>query len=38
MTEDAILHPGLDQSDIDIGAHETLTLQLTILHSKNDLQ
>jgi hypothetical protein len=38
MTEDVILHPGLNQSDINIGAHETLTLQLTIPHSKNNLQ
>jgi hypothetical protein len=38
MTEDVILHPGLDESDIHIGAHETLTLQLTIAHDKNDRQ
>lgn len=38
MTEDVILHPGLNENDIDIGAHETLTLQLTIPHNKNDRQ
>jgi hypothetical protein len=38
MTEDAILHPGLDENDINISAHETLTLQLTIAHNKNDRQ
>jgi len=38
MTEDVILHPGLNEDDINIGAHETLTLQLTIPHSKNDRQ
>jgi hypothetical protein len=38
MTEDTILQPGLDQNHLDIGPHETLTLQLTILHSKNHLQ
>jgi hypothetical protein len=37
MTEDVILHPGLNESHIDIGAHETLTLQLTISRNKNDL-
>jgi alpha-mannosidase len=36
MTEDVILHPGLNVSDINIGPHETLTLQLTIPHSKNN--
>jgi hypothetical protein len=36
MTEDVILHPGLNESDINLGADETLTLWLTILHSKND--
>ncbi|MGA3033510.1 MAG: hypothetical protein ABSD70_09515 [Terracidiphilus sp.] len=38
MTEDVILHPGLNESDIEIGAHETMTLQLTISHNKNELQ
>jgi hypothetical protein len=38
MTEDVILHAGLDESDLNIGAHETLTLQLTIPHNKNELQ
>jgi hypothetical protein len=37
MTEDVILQPGLNVDDIDIGAHETLTLQLTIPRNKNDL-
>jgi len=37
MTEDALIQPGLNQSDIKIGAHESLTLQLTIPHNKNDL-
>jgi hypothetical protein len=37
MTEDVILRPGLNADEINIGAHETLTLQLTILRSKNDL-
>jgi hypothetical protein len=37
MTEDAIVHQGLNESDISIGAHETLTLQLTIHHNDNDL-
>ncbi|MFY9852303.1 MAG: hypothetical protein WAK26_00315, partial [Terracidiphilus sp.] len=38
MTEDVILHPGLNKDDINIGAHETLTLQLTIPHNMNDRQ
>jgi hypothetical protein len=38
MTEDVTLHSGLNESDIDIGAHETLTLQLTIPHHENDSQ
>jgi hypothetical protein len=38
MTEDTILHSGLDQGDLEIGAHETLTLQLTIPLNKNVLQ
>jgi hypothetical protein len=38
MTEDVILHPGLNESDIEIGAHETMTLQLTISHNQNELQ
>ena len=38
MTEDVILHQGLNESDINIGAHETLTLQLTIAHNKNERQ
>ncbi|MGB7742395.1 MAG: glycosyl hydrolase-related protein, partial [Terracidiphilus sp.] len=37
MTEDVVLHPALSQSDIEIGSHETLTLQLTIAHSDNGL-
>jgi len=37
MTEDAVIQPGLNQSEIGIGAHETLTLQLTIHHNNNDL-
>jgi hypothetical protein len=37
MTEDVILHSGLNADDIDIGAHETLTLQLTISRDKNAL-
>jgi Glycosyl hydrolases family 38 N-terminal domain len=37
MTEDAILHQGLNESDMSIGAHETLTLQLTIPHNTNDM-
>jgi hypothetical protein len=37
MTEDVILHPGLNAGEINIGAHETLTLQLTIPHNSNDL-
>jgi hypothetical protein len=36
MTEDVIVKPGLNESELNIGAHETLTLQLTIPHSKND--
>jgi len=38
MTEDTILHAGLNQNGLDIGAHQTLTLQLTIAHNKNVLQ
>jgi hypothetical protein len=37
MTEDAILHARLNESDLSIGAHETLTLKLTIPHNNNDL-
>jgi hypothetical protein len=38
MTEDVIVHAELNESDLEIGAHETLTLQLTIPRNKNDLQ
>jgi hypothetical protein len=34
MTEDDIVHSDLNESGINIGAHETLTLQLTIPHNK----
>ncbi len=37
MTEDVILHMGLNESALEIGAHETLTLQLAIPYGKNDL-
>jgi hypothetical protein len=37
MTEDVILHPELNAGEINIGAHQTLTLQLTIPHNKNDM-
>ncbi|HEY2468639.1 MAG TPA: hypothetical protein VGI45_12480 [Terracidiphilus sp.] len=36
MTEDRILHPGLDQKQLRIGAHQTLTLQLTIDRQPNN--
>ncbi|MGD0890934.1 MAG: hypothetical protein ABR923_05325 [Terracidiphilus sp.] len=37
MTEDVILHTALNAAEVNIGAHETLTLQLTIPHSNNDV-
>jgi hypothetical protein len=37
MTEDVIVHPGLSENGIEIGAHETMTLQLTIPHGKNEM-
>jgi hypothetical protein len=37
MTEDLILNQELSANDINIGAHETLTLQLTIPHNNNGL-
>jgi len=36
MTEDQVVHSALNLSQVSIGAHETLTLQLTIPHSEND--
>lgn len=38
MTEDRIARPALDLSHVEIGAHETLTLELTIPHTVNDWQ
>jgi hypothetical protein len=36
MTEDAVLHAGVDAKQIQIGAHQTLTLLLTIPHQASD--
>ncbi len=36
MTEDQVIHSALNLSQLSIGAHETLTLQLTIPHGAND--
>ncbi len=38
MTEDRITRPEVDLSHVEIGAHETLTLELTIPHGENDWQ
>ena len=38
MTEDQIIRPELDLSHVEIGAHETLTLERIIPHSENDWQ
>jgi hypothetical protein len=38
MTEDVVIHPALNGSEIDIGAHQTLTLRLTIPHDMSALK
>ncbi|HTB98448.1 MAG TPA: hypothetical protein VK716_15670 [Terracidiphilus sp.] len=38
LTEDIVLRSGMNESGIEIGAHETLTLQLTIPHKVNDVR
>jgi hypothetical protein len=38
MTEDVILRPGLNAAEINIGSHQTLTLQVTIPHDNNILR